>query len=57
MEQELALAATIQQNLFPAELPKLAGFDLARAIVPREVAAAIITTRSASTRRTEFAAI
>ncbi|MDQ3012231.1 MAG: SpoIIE family protein phosphatase [Acidobacteriota bacterium] len=29
MEQELALAATIQQNLFPAELPKLEGFDLA----------------------------
>jgi len=29
MEQELALAATIQQNLFPAVLPKLAGFDLA----------------------------
>lgn len=29
MEQELALAATIQQNLFPAKLPKLAGYDLA----------------------------
>ncbi|HEX9003819.1 MAG TPA: PP2C family protein-serine/threonine phosphatase [Blastocatellia bacterium] len=29
MEQELALAASIQENLFPASLPKLAGFDLA----------------------------
>jgi len=29
MEQELALAATIQQNLFPAALPDLPGFDLA----------------------------
>ena len=29
MEQELALAATIQQNLFPAKLPKLPGYDLA----------------------------
>jgi phosphoserine phosphatase RsbU/P len=29
MEQELALAAAIQQNLFPASLPKLTGFDLA----------------------------
>ena len=29
MEQELALAATIQQNLFPASLPTLTGFDLA----------------------------
>lgn len=29
MEQELALAATIQQNLFPAQLPKLTGYDLA----------------------------
>lgn len=29
MEQELALAANIQQNLFPANLPKLIGFDLA----------------------------
>ncbi len=28
MEQELALAANIQQNLFPSALPKLAGFDL-----------------------------
>lgn len=29
MEQELALAATIQQNLFPSTLPPLAGYDLA----------------------------
>ncbi len=29
VEQELELAATIQQNLFPAELPKLINFDLA----------------------------
>lgn len=29
MEQELALAASIQQNLFPASLPKLPTFDLA----------------------------
>jgi sigma-B regulation protein RsbU (phosphoserine phosphatase) len=29
MEQELALAASIQQNLFPAKLPKLDGYDLA----------------------------
>ncbi len=29
MEQELALAASIQQNLFPAILPKLNGYDLA----------------------------
>ncbi len=29
MEQELALAASIQQNLFPAALPKLNGYDLA----------------------------
>jgi sigma-B regulation protein RsbU (phosphoserine phosphatase) len=29
VEQELALAANIQQNLFPASLPKLPGFDLA----------------------------
>lgn len=29
MEQELALAATIQQNLFPSSLPQLSGFDLA----------------------------
>ncbi|MFN0085791.1 MAG: SpoIIE family protein phosphatase [Blastocatellia bacterium] len=29
MEQELALAANIQQNLFPATLPNLTGFDLA----------------------------
>jgi phosphoserine phosphatase RsbU/P len=29
VEQELALAATIQQSLFPANLPKLINFDLA----------------------------
>lgn len=29
MEQELALAASIQQNLFPSQLPKLEGYDLA----------------------------
>jgi sigma-B regulation protein RsbU (phosphoserine phosphatase) len=29
VEQELALAATIQQNLFPAKLPALANYDLA----------------------------
>jgi sigma-B regulation protein RsbU (phosphoserine phosphatase) len=29
VEQELALAANIQQNLFPASLPKLPGFELA----------------------------
>ena len=29
MEQELALAATIQESLFPASLPKLTGYDLA----------------------------
>lgn len=29
VEQELALAATIQQTLFPAELPKLPNFDIA----------------------------
>lgn len=29
MEQELALAANIQQNLFPASLPNLEGYDLA----------------------------
>ncbi|MFN0107392.1 MAG: SpoIIE family protein phosphatase [Blastocatellia bacterium] len=29
IEQELALAATIQQDLFPAKLPKLTGYDLA----------------------------
>lgn len=29
IEQELALAASIQQNLFPASLPKLPGYDLA----------------------------
>lgn len=29
MEQELALAASIQQNLFPSSLPKLNGYDLA----------------------------
>ncbi len=29
VEQELALAANIQQTLFPASLPKLANFDLA----------------------------
>lgn len=29
VEQELELAATIQQNLFPAKLPLLSGYDLA----------------------------
>lgn len=29
LEQELALAATIQQDLFPSKLPKLTGYDLA----------------------------
>lgn len=29
MEQELALAASIQQNLFPAKLPMITGYDLA----------------------------
>jgi len=29
VEQELALAASIQQNLFPARLPKMAGLELA----------------------------
>jgi sigma-B regulation protein RsbU (phosphoserine phosphatase) len=29
VEQELALAASIQQNLFPAQLPKMASLDLA----------------------------
>jgi phosphoserine phosphatase RsbU/P len=29
VEQELALAASIQQNLFPAKLPKLASYDFA----------------------------
>lgn len=29
IEQELALAATIQESLFPANLPKLTGYDLA----------------------------
>ena len=29
VEQELELAATIQQNLFPARLPKLTGYDIA----------------------------
>ena len=29
MEQELTLAANIQSTLFPAEMPRLAGFDLA----------------------------
>ena len=29
VEQELALAATIQQNLFPAALPRIAGHDIA----------------------------
>src|SRR5574341_33476 len=29
VEQELALAASIQQNLFPAQLPKMSNLDLA----------------------------
>ena len=45
LQNEQDLAARIQANLFPAELPVLAGYDLAAGIAPPGAAAATTTTR------------